>query len=313
MQSTGNRSKRIAKLRGKFARSCRPDGWSRLVVVIIILGVFPARASTIRDDQPDSGYLNLATSPDYASVGLFVNNWGYTGCATLVAPDWVLTAAHMFLAANSGTFTINGVSYTGNQLITNPGWNGNAFAGSDLGLVHLTTSVTGVTPATLYTGSSESGQLGTFVGFGITGTGATGQNHLDGQERAFQNMIDGDFGNPSLVIGSDFDNPLVPTDGQFGDTTPLALEGCVTSGDSGGAVFITINGQVYLAGVISAVVALDGSANADYGDMSAFGRVTAFTPWISSTIPEPSPAALLLVGGLILLGWRRAQRQCRTA
>lgn len=273
-------------------------------------GKTSAPASTTRDDQPDSSYLNLAANPDYASVGLFVNSWGYTGCATLISPDWILTSAHLFLAANSGTFTIGGVSYTGNQLITHPDWNGNAFAGNDIGLVHLTTPVTGITPASLYTGSAELGLVGTFVGFGITGTGATGQSRFDGGERAFQNVIDGDFGNPALLLGSDFDNPLVPGDSHFGDSTPLALEGCVTSGDSGGGVFVTVNGQTYLAGVISAVVAIDGNANADYGDMSAFGRVTMFTPWISSVVPEPSPIALLLLGGSLLRGWHQyAQRR----
>ena len=36
-----------------------------------------------------------------------------------------------------------------------------------------------------------------------------------------------------------------------GETPPLPLEGCVAPGDSGGGVFITIDSQDYLAGVIS--------------------------------------------------------------
>jgi hypothetical protein len=32
---------------------------------------------TIRDDEPDSSYLALATSPEYDPVGTFVNSWGY--------------------------------------------------------------------------------------------------------------------------------------------------------------------------------------------------------------------------------------------
>jgi MYXO-CTERM domain-containing protein len=81
----------------------------------------------------------------------------------------------------------------------------------------------------------------------------------------------------------------------------------VAPGDSGGGVFITIDSQTYLEGVISFVAAADGNANSDYGDASGFGRVSAFMPWITSAIPEP-PASTLLVAGAglgMLFGRRR--------
>jgi hypothetical protein len=264
---------------------------------------------TIRDDQPDSSYLALAASPEYAAVGTFVSNWGYTSSATLIAPDWVLTAAHMLVAASSGTFTINGTSYASTQLIRNPGWNSNPMDGYDFGLVHLSSPVVGINPAALYTGSSDLGQIGTFVGFGLTGTGLTGWRTLDNQKRAMQNVIDGNFGNPSLVLGCDFDNPHSTTNNVFGDATPLTLEGCVAPGDSGGGVFITIDSQTYLEGVISFVEATNGNAKSYYGDVSGFGRVSAFMPWITSTIPEPSVSTLLVAGaGLGMLFWRRRRQ-----
>jgi len=264
-----------------------------------ILGV------TIRDDEPDSSYLALATSLEYASVGTFVSNGPYTGSGILIAPDWVLTTAHELLLASSGTFTIDGMSYASTQLIKNPGWsNGSVFDGYDFGLVHLSSPVVGVTPATLYTGSSEFGQIGTYVGYGLTGTGLTGARTLDYQKRAFQNVIDGDFGNPSVLLGSDFDNPHTTADNVFGDATPLTLEGCVAAGDSGGGMFITIDSQTYLAGVIAFVAATDGSANSDYGDLSGVGRVSAFVPWIIETIPEPPVSMLLAGAGLGMLFWR---------
>ncbi|HKS36480.1 MAG TPA: trypsin-like serine protease [Verrucomicrobiae bacterium] len=282
-----------------------------IVAFVGIGALLPAliRGATIRDDQPAGGYLNLAGSPDYASVGSFVNNWGFTGSATLIAPDWVLTAAHNLAAATSGTFTIGGVSYTSTQVIRHPGWqSGNLFAGNDFGLVQLSTAVAGVTPATLYTGSLEFGLTATFVGFGFTGTGLTGYQTVDGQKRAFQNVIDGDFGTPALVLGSDFDNPHSIADNAFGSTNALSLEGAVAPGDSGGGVFLVDGSQSYLAGIISFVAATDGSANADYGDVSGFGRVSALNPWILSTIPEPSAFTLLPVAGLVMLLGRRFLR-----
>ena len=274
-----------------------------------------AWSATIRDDQPDSNYLDLAGSLDYAPVGKFVNSWGYTGSATLIAPDWVLTAAHSLIAASAATFTINGNSYASTELFLNPGWqNGHPLCGYDFGLVHLSTPVAGIAPATLYNGSSEFGQTATFVGFGFTGTGLTGYRTLDQRKRAFQNIIDGDFGNPSVLLGSDFDNPHSTADNAFGDAMPLRLEGSVAPGDSGGGVFLTIDSQTYLAGVISFVAATDGSGNSDYGDVNGFGRVSAFTPWIISTIPEPSVSSLLAGSGLGLLCWglfRKAVRPLR--
>lgn len=268
-----------------------------------------AMGATIRDDQPDSAYLDLGGRLDYAPVGSFVNSFGLNGSGTLIAPDWVLTAGHNLIAASSGTFTINGASYSSTELIRNPGWQeSNPLGGYDFGLVHLSTPVAGVTPASLYTGSSEFGQMATFVGFGFTGTGLTGYRTLDNRKRAFQNIIDGDFGNPSVLLGCDFDNPHTTADNAFGSAIPLDLEGSVAPGDSGGGVFLTIGSQIYLAGVISFVAGTDGSGNADYGDVSGFGRVSAFTPWIISTVPEPSAATLLAGSGIAALFWRLLRR-----
>jgi hypothetical protein len=279
---------------------------------VVLLGMFtsailqPASifGVTIRDDVPDSSYLALGASPEYAPVGTFVNSWGYTGSGTLIAPDWVLLSAHELTAASSGTFTIDGMSYTSTQLIGNPGWiASNPFNGYDFGLVHLSSPVVGVTPATLYTGSSDVGQIGTYVGYGFTGTGLTGWTTLDNQKRAFQNVLDGDFGNPSILLASDFDSPHTTADNVFGDATPLPLEGCVAPGDSGGGVFITVGSQTYLEGVISFVASSHGNANSVYGNVSGSGRVSAFVPWIDSiiSVPEPAVSALLAGAGLVML------------
>ncbi len=281
---------------------------SLIILVLILLQPLSVSSATIRDDQPDSGYLNLGADPAYAAVGSLVINGAINGSGTLIAPDWVLTAAHLLDAGISGTFTINGVSYTSDALIRNPGWTGNPNNGYDLGLVHLTSSVAAIPPAMFYTGSSEIGQIGTFVGYGFTGTGLTGyQTSLGIQRRAFQNVIDGNFGNPSIELASDFDNPHTTADNGFGSAVPLPLEGCVAPGDSGGGVFITLGSQFYLAGVISSVANADATPNADYGDASGFGRVSSFLPWINSTIgavPEPSTCGLVIASSLVVFCFR---------
>jgi len=215
------------------------------------------------------------------------------------------------MGASAGTFTLNGVSYASTQLITMPGWNGNVYHGNDFGLVHLSSPIAAVPPAMLYSGTSEFGQVGTFVGSGFTGTGLTGYNvALGSQKRAFQNMIDGDFGLPQRVYAADFDSPHSTNASGFGSVYPLLLEGCVTPGDSGGGVFIQQGSQYYLAGVISTVAYLDGSGNGSYSDASGFGRISAALPWINSTlaVPEPSTFALLLGAGAVALGFGRRSR-----
>ena len=256
--------------------------------------VAPAGACTIRDDVPDSTYLALGASPDYSCVGKLVVGGFYNGSATLIAPDWVLTAAHMFITPNTAAFTVGGSTYYSDQVYQNPGWHGDANVGYDISLFHLSTPVTGVTPAKIYTGSSEFGQIATSVGYGMPGTGITGyQSPPDDKKRAFQNVTDGGLTNPSLFLASDFDSPHTTAYNVYGDSTPVALEGCVSYGDSGGGLFLPDPDGLHvdIIGVTSSV-ANGGPGLSDrcvYGDISIYTRVSTFASWIFSTSGIPQP------------------------
>jgi len=296
-------------------------------IVVAVLQVHAAAfAGTIRADRSDSQYIDLGRP--YASVGRFqgtTNTFGFVASGTLIAPDWVLTAAHVVDHTKSLTFTIGGVNYAAANWLPNPNWNGNLFAGYDIGLVHLSRSVSGIQPAALYTGFAEVGKVGTAVGYGMTGTGLTGAKTLDFNRRGEQNTIDR-LMNARLFL-SDFDNPRNPYDSSLGLSRPQDLEGLIAPGDSGGGVFLTVgtgaSAQSFLAGVNSFVGAYDGRPDSDYGDISGHTRVSAFANWIKgvissatpasgastagsaraafSPVPEPATFTLLAIGGLAAL------------
>ncbi|MDP9172991.1 MAG: trypsin-like serine protease [Planctomycetota bacterium] len=267
-----------------------------------------ARAATIRDDVPDSNYTSLASQSQYASSGyvdVSTGGGGFTfGSGTLIAPNWVITAAHVVTQSSAGnppypasqiTFGQGSTSSfpapnTVERVLVEPGWNGNLSLGVDLALVELTTPITSITPATLYSSSSgtEKGQVATVIGYGTTGTGLTGFGSTVGTARGYQNVIDA-FGGDKVVGGtgttnsltndssnlmfSDFDQPGNASASVMGGTSALGLEGCSAPGDSGGGVFVTLSGATYLAGVTDLVGNFSPSSpTAKYGNYSGYTR-----------------------------------------
>ncbi len=257
-----------------------------------------ANAITIRDDVPDSSYTALAAQPDYNPVGQVYSNVGFWS-GTLISSRWILTAGHVLGNGSSYGFSVGGTNYNADQTIVNPGWDGTD-NGFDVGLIRLTTAVpftgsSAIIPAVRYAGSAELGATATIVGFGMTGTGLTGeQSGTAGYKRAGQNVFDvlgGSVVGASQVYSNnylftDFDQPGHPEESSFGSATPLPLECCLADGDSGAGTFITVGGAPRLAGVGTTgdVGPNEPYANCKYGDISGFIRVALFNDWIDDTI-----------------------------
>jgi secreted trypsin-like serine protease len=181
-------------------------------------------------------------------------------------------------------FSLGGTSYTATNWVANPNWNGDLTAGYDLAVVELNRAVTGIAAAVRYTGSSELNSLGTFVGYGRTGTGLTGATIFDGLERAGTNMLDGLYDNNPRILTADFDSPHTASASSQGSSTPTNLEYMIAPGDSGGGLFINTTTGAELAGVNSFGAAYDGHFNARYGDISGDIRVSLFNGWIDQAI-----------------------------
>lgn len=291
--------------------------FSALTAVMVGSCCPQAFCSTILDpgDAPgvtDQMYRDLGAA--YPEVGQ-VQGSGFAGSGTLIGSKWVLTAGHVAFAKAGGTFSVSGQNYTVLRALTYPGWSFASDA-NDIGLLELTSSVLGVTPAVMVTLTDDSvlmGQRTTWVGFGQSGTGLTGATSQPGVKRGFTNNIDG-FG-PTLGLVttsmfSDFDRPDGSINSIAGsDPFPTALEGNVAPGDSGGAVYLD---GVGLVGVISyrGRLTSDPFSNSDYGELSGASRLNQFTTWITQqtgivAIPEPSGAALILLAGVMMMRRRR--------
>ena len=257
---------------------------ARVLAVVVTMSLASlAFAGTIRDDIPNGIYQLFGAF--HPSVGR-VDTPQAGGSGTLIARDWVLTAAHVIAGAAEGdavSVTLGGREYEADRWTYVPEFNWNPWDGYDVGLIHLAEPVRGIRPAKRYRGHREVGQLAHIAGYGMTGTGLTGITVNDGRKRAGLNRIDIghmlDPDNPRVMM-MDFDNPHDRADSSWGSSRPAILEILPIYGDSGGGVFIW--GQ--LAGVISFGFAPDGWLDGDYGDTSGSVRVSQFNPWIDSII-----------------------------
>ena len=286
----------------------------------------------------------LAAESSYASVGWVEIQEGasqYRGTGVLVSSEWVLTAAHNWLAdAVTGLeFHIGGETYTAmpGDWVQHHGWSASPEVshtqGSDIALFHLSRPVTGVAPATLYGGVAELGTAVTLLGSGSAGTSVTGPRpNRSATLYASTNTIDRviDTGTGGLMAmdfddGTAFRNSLAgaaifDTLGRqvisLGGLTVAALastpqstwlEGTSAAGDSGGPAFADFGNGPVLVGLVSWGVNPTHPSNlygSGVGDICYLTRVSGARDWVYTTIPEPGTPWFLSIA----TGWWVARR-----
>ena len=220
----------------------------------------------------------------------------------------------------SGGLDVLGVS----SIAVDPSWNGDPTLGNDLAVIHLSQAAPSyATRYSLYTGM----ELPTtsplvLAGFGLTGTGATGELGNFGYLEAGTNEYATTGVNPlfgwssNLLIGQFYD-VHTPSTNALNLLNPYHSidEVMIAHGDSGGPTFY--NGQII--GVHDLAICLSPSNDEPcwvppsistslrsfYGQLWADVSVAGNAAFIDSQLaPEPGSAVLIMLG-LSLAGWRR--------
>ena len=263
---------------------------TRLLLLALLAVSFSATAIVIRDDVDDSKY-RVPASEFPALVDMPGEGHG-----VLIAPQWVITAAHAITwQSEIKQVTINGISRDVERLVIHPGykkppqelldqalatWDWTLFrillsSSDDIALLKLAQPVTDVSPVAINKSDGEFGQLIKIIGRGTTGNGVTGyefsSSHRTELRRAYNKVTSG-HGRWLCYM---FDKP----------SDALPLEGGSGSGDSGGPILIQAEKDWLLAGLTSwadpqSAIRTPGR----YGQISCNVRLSHYKDWIESVI-----------------------------
>jgi V8-like Glu-specific endopeptidase len=321
--------------------------WTIGVAFVLVLAS-SAQAIYIRNDKSVSDYNGIAGKTPFAPTGYLADkDWGIAfSSATLIAPDKVLTAAHV--VDENGDLKIDdplqvkrivfGTQKNVPDLLVpniasvaiNPAYKG-GLAGYDLAILTLRNRITTIAPARLSSFKAV-GMRGAMIGYGYQGTGTRdGLSGANDKLAAF-NLVSAYADNTYLT---DFDSPS-SNKSTYNPITPLTYEGTTAPGDSGGPLYADFgNGSWKIVGVLNGGYNEKGP-DSHYGDISVYAAlnnpgnvsflqsqgftitstrsITSYDSTTSSNlrdlpVPEPTAAfiSFLPVAGLLLA--RRRVRQ----
>lgn len=265
----------------------------RHIALLMLLATSSAQAIVIRDDVPDAQY-RIAASDFPALVDLPMEAHG-----VLIAPQWVVTAAHAVSPALD-CVEIGGVQRAVSRVVIHPGFRQPpqtmveaALASGDwaeffefqsgtddIALIELAEPVQDIAPVALYRGSAL-GETVRILGRGATGTGAEGHT-LDAPRRVElrqgYNVIDSEEGR---WLAYTFDVP----------PAALPLEASMGSGDSGGPLLIAVEDSWQLAGVAAwkrGIVEGTEIKPGKYGESGIGVRLQHYAAWMRLTMADPA-------------------------
>ncbi len=220
---------------------------------------------------------------------------GSRGSGTLIAPNWIITAAHVVDhlqpahyesvdVGNGSEHRSDPLAFGIDAVFIHPDWAGDTGNDVDLALVRLVSPVT-IEPMNRHGGTVSAllEQTVTIVGYGNTGNGRDGVELLSDNKRAGTNTIDArgaalDYNN--FILLADFDGVGAADQNRWGDESPTSLEALAALGDSGGSW--VVSGR--LAGVTSFGGTSAGSSYVEYGAYDGAASIQTHRNWINETM-----------------------------
>ncbi|MBD9370681.1 trypsin-like serine protease [Xanthomonas sp. XNM01] len=267
----------------------------RHLLLLLLAASSSAGAVVIRDDVDDARY-----RIDASAFPALVDMPG-EGHGVLIAPQWVVTAAHTVPPhAALAQVTVGGVSREVERVVFHPGYrrlpqtlidqalqSGEAIlllvdlaSSDDIALLRLKAPVTDVVPVPLYRGEEEAGRVVQLIGKGATGTGADGHDPRGPNRTTLRRAFNTITSAHERWFCHVFDAP----------PSALPLEGVTGNGDSGGPALIEVDGQWQLAG-LSAWKVVQGDVRTArpgrYGQTSCNVRLRHYADWIETEMTRP--------------------------
>jgi hypothetical protein len=235
------------------------------------------------------------------------------GHGVLIAPRWVVTAAHaapMQMPGMDSDVVIGGVArrvarvviYPGykklpNEIVTEALASGDLSgisdflaASNDIALIELASPVTDVTPVPLYRGHEEVGMTVELMGKGASGNGVKGKDPGSAHRTVLRHAFNVIVGVDDRYVSYRFDPP----------PAALPLEGITGSGDSGGPLLIGTGSARQLVGLASwsrypkdhpfwkEWTPKKPFVEGLYGVVVNAVRVSKYVPWIESVMAAPA-------------------------
>ena len=262
-------------------------------------GTAVADAIIMRHDVPDARYRDFGEQ--YRSylvqVALPGSAPGSTpnlvnGVGTLIAPRWVITAAHVAERLQPGHpeaidlrnhfVYVNGRGYRVAKAFVHPRYaapgvdsqSPDAILADDIALLQLDREVKDGRIACLHDKDDELGKPIILAGMGLPGNGSAGVGKQDGALRGATVRVDSVT---PAVISWTFRPPT--------DPKSTALEGISGPGDSGGPAFIDRGGELCIAG-ISSTQNTKGGPQGLYGVTEHYARVSSHIDWLRKVMRD---------------------------
>jgi hypothetical protein len=264
---------------------------NRWLLLALLILPFAAGAIVLRDDVDDAKYrIDGSAFPALADMP-------GEGHGVLIAPRWVVTAAHAAPMEGMGAeIVINGRPYGVERVFLHPGYRRmpdalgkealatgdpsriHAFlaASDDIALIKLAAAVEAVPPVHLYRGAEEVTRIAALIGKGATGTGADGQAPDGPHRAALRRAYNAITGANDRYLWYRFDPP----------PQGVPLEGVLGSGDSGGPLVIEDQSTWQLIGLGSWITAVPEHALEPgfYGQVVYNVRISRYVEWIESVM-----------------------------